>query len=201
MSYKTWLIDPGHGGVINNIYQTFPEKMYKHSTNEVFEEGVFNRTIRDKLINRCEAKGIHVIDLCPTELDVGIDERSDIADIYYRQYPNAVGISLHSNAGKGTGFEVYTSVGETMSDKYAQILCENLISYFPEIEFRKDTVDGDFDKEAHFYILKNTKCPWILPECLFFDNYEDYKLLIDPDFQARYVDALVNFMLKAELVL
>ncbi len=201
MSYKTWLCDPGHGGVINNKYQTWPEKMFKHSNNEVFYEGVFNRTIRDKLINRCEAKGIHIIDLCPTELDVRLDERADIANIYYREYPNAVGLSLHSNAGKGTGFEVYTSVGETMSDKYAQILCENLKSYFPEIEFRQDTTDGDFDKEAHFYILKNTKCPWILPECLFFDNYKDYKLLINPEFQTRYVDALVNFMLKAELVL
>lgn len=201
MSAKVFLIDPGHGGVINNKYQTWPKKMFKHSNTEVFYEGVFNRAIRDKLINRCEAKGIHVIDLCPTELDVQLDERADIANVYYRQYPNAVGISLHSNAGKGTGFEVYTSVGETMSDKYAQILCENLKSYFPEIEFRQDTADGDFDKEAHFYILKHTKCPWILPECLFFDNYEDYKKLIDQEFQARYVDALVNFMLKAELVL
>ncbi|MCK4823520.1 N-acetylmuramoyl-L-alanine amidase [bacterium] len=198
---KTWCLDPGHGGVIDNIYQTFPEKMYKHSLTEVFYEGAFNRLIRDKLINRCEAKGIHVIDLCPTELDVGLDERADIANIYYRQYPNLVGISLHSNAGGGTGFEVYTSVGETMSDKYAQILCEELDARFPEIIFRKDTVDGDWDKEAHFYILKNTKCPWILPECLFFDNYNDYLKLIDPEFQSQYVDVLVNFMLKAELVL
>jgi N-acetylmuramoyl-L-alanine amidase len=201
MSAKVWAIDPGHGGMINNKYQTWPDKMFKHSNTEVFYEGVFNRRIRDKLINRCEAKGIQVIDLCPTEMDVQLDERTDIANIYYRQYLNLVGISLHSNAGGGTGFEVFTSVGETASDKYAQLLAEELIARFPEIKFRKDTVDGDFDKEAHFYILKHTKCPWILPECLFFDNYSDYKKLIDSEFQSDYVDALVNFMLKAELVL
>jgi len=130
-----------------------------------------------------------------------LDGGAEIAKIDYSQYPNLVGISLHSNAGKGTGFEVYTSVGETRSDKYAQILCKELKKRFPEIVFRQDTVDGDFDKEAHFYILKNTKCPWILPECLFFDNYEDYKKLIDPEFQDQYADTLVNFMLKSELVL
>ncbi|KKM83111.1 hypothetical protein LCGC14_1312670 [marine sediment metagenome] len=198
---NVWAIDPGHGGMISGIYQTFPDKMYQHPPMEPFYEGVFNRTIKDKLINRCNKIGIQVIDICPTELDVGLDERADIANIYYRQYPNLVGISLHSNAGKGTGFEVYTSVGETRSDKYAQILCKELKKRFPEIVFRQDTVDGDFDKEAHFYILKNTKCPWILPECLFFDNYEDYKKLIDPEFQDQYADTLVNFMLKSELVL
>ncbi len=201
MSVKTFILDPGHGGMIDNIYQTFPNKMYEYNKNEVFYEGVFNRQIRDKLITVGETWGLHIIDLCPTELDLGLDERADIANIYYRQYPNMVGISLHSNAGKGTGFEVYTSVGETMSDKYAQILCKELKKDFPEIVFRQDTADGDFDKEEQFYILKNTKAPWVLPECLFFDNYEDYKLLITPRFQSRYVDALVNFMLKSELVL
>jgi len=201
MSSKVWIIDPGHGGEISGKYQTWPDKMHKHSNTEVFYEGVFNRRIKEMLIRRCEAKGIYVIDLCPTELDVPLDERADIANVYYRQYSNAVGISLHSNAGGGTGFEVFTSVGETISDEYAELLAKELITKFPDIKFRKDSVSGHFDKEAHFYILKNTKCPWILPECLFFDNYEDYKKLVNPDFQALYVDSLVNFILKAELVL
>lgn len=47
--------------------------------------------------------------------------------------------------------------------------------------------DGDRDKESDFYIIKNAKCPAVLIECLFFDNYEDYKLLIDNNFQDELV--------------
>ena len=197
----TWIIDPGHGGMIDDIYQTFPKKMYKHSLTEIFYEGVVNRIFRDKLIYQCNNRGIHVIDLCPTEIDVPLDERADIANIYYRQYPDAVGISLHSNAGKGTGFEIYTSPGQTRSDPFATLLAKEVQARMPEIVPRHDYSDGDPDKESHFYILVHTKAPWILPECLFFDNYKDYRKLIDPAFQDQYVDTLVNFILKAELVL
>ena len=198
----TWIIDPGHGGMIDDIYQTFPKKMFKHSQTEIFYEGVFNRLIAGKLIAKLDAKGIPNINLCPSELDIELDERVDIANIYHREYRNCIGISLHSNASpshKGTGFEIHTSAGETMSDKYARICGKEIISRLPGVRYRKGDVAGELDKDSHFYILKWTKCPWILPECLFFDNYNDYQLLIDPAFQDKYVDALVNFVLKCEL--
>lgn len=199
MGRQVWLIDNGHGGMVDDIYQTFPDKMFQHSPQEVFYEGVFNRIIKDMLITKLKEKSIHYIDLCPTELDVPLDERVDIANIYHKHYGNCVGISLHSNAGKGTGFEVWTSVGQTKSDRYAEILAHEIMAAFA-IPFRSDKKDGDLDKESMFYILRWTKCPWVLPECLFFDNYEDYKKLIDPEFQVNYVNCLVNFILKTELV-
>ncbi len=200
MKRITLLIDPGHGGMIDDIYQTFPEKMFQHSKTEVFYEGVFNRIIKKKLIYKLDALGFHNIDICPTELDLELDERVDIANIYHREYGNCLLISLHSNAGRGTGFEIWTSVGETKSDRYAHMLGEELMRTFPDVTFRKDSATGEIDKEAHFYILKWSKCPAILPECLFFDNYKDYQMLINEAFQDKYVDALVNFIKKAELV-
>ena len=194
---KTWLIDPGHGGTIGGVYQTAPNKMYDHGQGRIFHEGVFNREITNLVMRRANKAGLHIINLVPTELDVGLDERADIANIYARQYPNSVGISLHSNAGGGTGFEVFTSVGETSSDKYAELFVNEFADAFPYIRIRKDLADGDFDKEAHFYILKNTKCPWILPECLFYDNIRDYEILIDREFQKKYANMIVDFMKKA----
>ena len=194
------LIDMGHGGMIDGIYQTFPEKMFEHSKTEFFYEGVFNRIIGGKLFKKLDAIGIPYIRLCSTNLDIELDERVDIANVYQREFGNCLLISLHSNAGKGTGFEVWTSVGETKSDRYAHMLGEDLMRTFPAIHFRKDSVTGEIDKESNFYILRHTKCPAILPECLFFDNYNDYQMLIDETFQDKYVDTLVNFIKKAELV-
>lgn len=194
------LIDSGHGGMIDGVYQTFPDKMFSYSKTEVFYEGVSNRIFKRKLITKLDNIGIPSIDLCPTELDIELDERVDIANIYHREFGNCLVISLHSNGGGGTGFEIFTSVGETKSDRYAHMLGEELMRTFPEIVFRKDSVTGEIDKEEQFYILKNTKCPAILPECLFSDNYKDYQLLIDEAFQDKYVDALVNFIKKIELV-
>lgn len=193
-----WLIDSGHGGMIDGRYQTAPRKMHVHDDGSVFYEGVSNREIKHQLIDKMMANGLQHIDICPTELDVDVDVRVDIANRYYQEYRNAVLISLHSNAGGGTGFEVWTSVGQTRSDDFAEVMSLEFIDSFKGAPFRKDTSDGDLDKESQFYILKYTKCPAVLPECLFFDNWSDYQLLIDKDFQNDYVDALIRFMIKAE---
>ena len=193
-----WLIDSGHGGMIDGLYQTAPDKMFVHNDGSVFYEGVFNRDIKHQLVDKMMANNLQYIDVCPTELDVDLDVRTDTANRYYREYKNAVLISLHSNAGGGTGFEIWTSVGQTRSDKFAEIMGHIFIDSFLGAPFRPDTSDGDMDKESQFYILKYTKCPAVLPECLFFDNWSDYQMLIDPDFQNDYVDALVKFMLEAE---
>lgn len=200
MSKYLWLCDSGHGGnTVGGDYVTAPAKMYEHSPGEIFYEGVFNRQIKDLLMRKLWDENIDCIDVCPTELDVPLDVRVDVINDYCKHYENSVLISLHSNAGGGSGFEVWTSIGQTRSDTFAEILGRELVSGFRDIPFRSDTVDGDLDKESQFYLLKWTRCPAILPECLFFDNYNDYLLLIDPDFRLAYVHTLVNFIKKAEL--
>ena len=193
-----FLLDSGHSGMLNGEYLTAPAKMYTHDDGSVFYEGVFNRLIKNMLIEELKKESIPYIDICPTELDLSLPLRVAVANYYYRRFPNAVLLSLHSNAGGGTGFEVWTSVGQTKSDQFAEILSQTLIDEFQGSPFRKDTQDGDLDKESQFYILKHTDCPAVLPECLFFDNWSDYQLLIDPEFQKDYVVALVKFILKSE---
>jgi N-acetylmuramoyl-L-alanine amidase len=52
-------------------------------------------------------------------------------------------------------------------------------SYAGELNklLRKDTTDGDKDKEADFYIIKGANCPAVLTENLFQDNRKDVELL------------------------
>jgi len=199
MSKYTWLIDSGHGGMdADGKYITAPAKMFRHSPTEVFYEGVFNREIKSALIRSLWNENILAIDVCPTELDLPLETRVNIINTLYEKYRNAVLISLHSNAGGGTGFEVWTSYGQTRSDRFATGLWERFSGDFPGIRMRKDMADDDVDKEAAFYILKWTRCPAILPECLFYDNYDDFKKLENPMFKDKYVDTLKSFILEAE---
>jgi N-acetylmuramoyl-L-alanine amidase len=46
-----WILDPGHGGMIDGKYQTFPNKMCDHG-DFIFYEGVFNRQIVVKLAKK-----------------------------------------------------------------------------------------------------------------------------------------------------
>ena len=95
---------------------------------------------------------------------------------------NVILISVHCNAaGSGQwmnarGWEAWTSVGETKADELATCLYREAEK--AGFKIRKDMTDGDPDKEAHFYILKHTKCPAVLTENLFQDNREDVAYLL-----------------------
>ncbi|MBQ6203607.1 MAG: N-acetylmuramoyl-L-alanine amidase [Prevotella sp.] len=98
---------------------------------------------------------------------------------------NVIYVSVHVNAagsdGKwhvGTGWEAITSVGQTKADKLADCLYEAAKRNFSNVKIRTDYSDGDPDKEAHLFVLKNTKCPAVLTENLFQDNREDVDYLL-----------------------
>jgi N-acetylmuramoyl-L-alanine amidase len=202
MAEKVFLIDMGHGGLIHDLYQTAPKKMYRHTNGEVAYEGVINRQVGGRVIEGMTDKQLQVVNICPTELDLPLDLRVDIVNAYCKEYGNSncLLISLHCNAGKGDGFEIWTSVGQTASDRYADEFCTHYEQAFPKSRIRTDRQDGDVDKESQFYILKNTRCPAILPEWLFFDNYDNYKIQKDPKMQQKYADAIVTFAQHVQFI-
>ncbi|MDQ9823580.1 hypothetical protein RFZ44_09590, partial [Acinetobacter sp. 163] len=68
----------------------------------------------------------------------------------------------------GTGWEAYTTPGDTDADLLASCLYEEATKVFgartPLLKVRTDLTDGDPDKEANFYLLKKTSCPAVLTE-------------------------------------
>ncbi len=77
-------------------------------------------------------------------------------------------ISIHLNAGGGTGCEVYTWKGAKLP--LATRICENI----SKMGYRNRGVkDG-----SQFYVIKNTPptCEAIIIECCFVDSVDDYKL-------------------------
>lgn len=98
---------------------------------------------------------------------------------------NCVYVSIHVNAaasdGKwhnATGWEAYTTPGKTSSDILATFLYDRAEFNLKGKKIRKDLSDGDPDKEANLYVIKNTKCPAVLTENFFQDTKEDVEYLL-----------------------
>ena len=101
-----------------------------------------------------------------------MSERTDKANDIYRQQKDKDGkdciyVSIHANgfsSETANGWSVYTSEGETKSDLIASVLFDKASKEFPYEYMRKDTSDGDNDKESNFWVLRKTVMPAILSE-------------------------------------
>lgn len=136
-----------------------------------------------------------------------LSKRCKIVNDLCNKYGDCIYVSIHVNAaasdGKwhnGTGWEVYTSVGKTKSDDLATCLYEAARYNASGKKMRTDNSDGDPDKEAHLYVLKNTKCPAVLTENFFQDNKDDVDyLLSDKGFHEivrLHVEGILNYIKK-----
>lgn len=197
MKEKIFLIDSGHGGFINGVYQTDPAKGKKFTfpNGETAYEGQINRLIKAIVMQRLAEEGFMALDVCPTELDLSLDARCDIVNRFCLEFGSdkCLLLSLHSNAGGGNGFEIFTAPGQSKSDLYATIYFATFKQHFPNIKLRADNSDGDPDKESKFYILIHTRCPAILPEFLFYDRWEDWQILKNPQTHKLYAEMIVDF--------
>lgn len=104
-------------------------------------------------------------------------------------------VSIHCNAAEARsahGFEVFTSRGTTRADLVAASLYASISRHFPELRARTDYDDGDIDKEANFYVLRNTSMPAVLVETAFITNFSEEILLGSLRWQTRYAKAIVE---------
>lgn len=138
----------------------------------------FNRDIAARVAYKCKCADIPFQMLVTEMHDISLAERVRRANAIYESDKDAFLVSIHANAGGGTGWEVWTSVGYTKSDVYATIFFEEAMKAFPEWKMRRDMTDGDADKETQFYILKNTKCPAVLTENFFMDTERDCRFIL-----------------------
>jgi N-acetylmuramoyl-L-alanine amidase len=198
MSNYYWILDAGHGGLDLGHYVTAPAKMFTFPDGLEIYEGVINRGILQKVIQSLTAKEIRWNACYENVRDTSLRERVAIADDFYSRDKSCILLSVHSNAGGGSGFEVFTSPGQTKSDKIAHIFCERYKKHFHNHPLRSDFADGDADKEADFYILRKTDCPAILVENLFFDNRTEAEYLLSPEGKQAIANCIVDAILTCE---
>lgn len=180
------ILDNGHGD--NTAGKRSPKGMLTEPERVAFFEYEFNRDIVHRIAQILDEEKIRYDILVPEDHDVSLRSRVDRANDIYNMHKDAFLISVHANAGGGTGWEVFTSVGQTKSDEIATVFCEVAAKSFPEFRMRFDNVDGDPDKESQFYILRNTRCPAILTENFFMDHKKDLGLLITDEFRQRIAE-------------
>ena len=159
-------------------------------------EWSFNRRLAREIKISLDAIGIPCILLVTEDDDISLQERCWRANNLCKGRNDVILISIHANAGGGTGWEAWTSIGETKSDYYAKLLYNSAGNYLRGWKLRSDYGDGDPDKESQFYILKNTICPAIITENLFMDNEKDCKFMLSPEgietLAALHVDTIIT---------
>lgn len=179
------LIDSGHGGMINNIYQTAGKRSPKWTDLPQLFEGVQNREIASLLKTKLTTVGIGFTDVVGSNADISLKARVAKANSIYAKNKSAVYVSIHADAaGNGnedfpaTGISVFTSPGQTKSDILAEEIYQALnIKLGNSTKKRTDSTDGDSDKEAHFYVLTATTCPSVLCELGFMTNRKECELM------------------------
>jgi len=191
-SHYLWILDAGHGGLRpDGSYTTAPAKMHKFPEFTIYE-GVINRAITYLVRDVLKAANIDYAFVFDDIEDTSLQNRVNTADAIYGKDKRAIYLSIHSNAGGGSGLEIFTSPGQTKSDKIANVFAGVYQKHFPNIHFRADKSDGDADKEADFYVLRKTDCPSILVENLFFDNLKEAEFLMSKEGQETIADCIVQ---------
>lgn len=182
---KTVILDNGHGK------ETLGKRSPIWDDGRQLFEWEFNRDIVDRICLLLEQDNIRFERLVPEDVDVSLKERCRRANaIHDRTGGDCFLVSIHGNAGGGSGWECYTTHGDTKADKIASALCRSFEAEFGgEYRMRFDNSDGDPDKEQDFYILRNTKCPAVLTENFFMDNYRDCLLMMSDDGRQRIAEA------------
>lgn len=186
-----YAIDPGHGGSDSGAVG------YIGGRQPFFEKDIVLRVSRDLATLLSRDGRFDVRMTRTTDRFFSLSERAAQANQF-----GATLVSIHANAGGGTGFECFTTPGQTESDKLATAL---LAAYAREssgfegpLPGRYDTKDGDPDKESRFTVLTATKGPAVLFELGFMDRESDLKLMLEPAFPKLAANALYLGILTYE---
>lgn len=174
MSRLRILLDNGHG------QETPGKRSSVWADGSQLFEYEFNRDIVRRIARMLAHKGITFDIIVPENTDIPLYVRANRVNhiCSVNGAKNCLLLSIHANAGGGTGWEVWTSKGQTTADDYAEIIYKRAKIAFPEWKMRADTTDGDHDKEADFAILKKTQCPAVLTENFFMDTERDCRFIM-----------------------
>ncbi len=181
---KIILLDAGHGGFNEDgLYITPGKRSPIWADGSQYFEGVGNRLIRREIALMLEQKGIAYHYVNVGFVDIELSDRVNIANAMCKAYGshNCLLVSIHSNGftnSAAEGWEVFTSPGETKSDKLAEILFESMKQLFPDRKFRADYGDGDPDKEANFSMVVGPMCASVLSENFFHTNEHECRSIL-----------------------
>ncbi|KAA3638785.1 MAG: N-acetylmuramoyl-L-alanine amidase, partial [Bacteroidetes bacterium] len=97
-------LDAGHGAIDpDGNYVTAPNKQFEHSkgtfhNEKWFYEGVWNRTLTNRVAEKLKNLGISYLNVSHEYLDTSLSYRVKMANWYHKNYKKGIYISNHANA-------------------------------------------------------------------------------------------------------
>lgn len=133
--------------------------------NKYLNEVTEDRTVKDKVISYLRAAGHTAYDCTD---DSGTTQSRNLSNIVAKCNAHSVDldISIHLNAGGGTGTEVLYYPGSAEGQAMAAKVSAKIASMF-------GWKDRGAKGRSDLYVLKNTKAVAILVECCFVDSQAD----------------------------
>lgn len=148
MSRYTWILDNGHGGVINGVPQTAGHRSPVWADGTVVYEGEFTRAVVNYLAELLQQRGIQYVKLTPQCQDIGLYERMMRIKAWERE-SNAFLLTLHAN-GNETGVNVLSM---SANSKAADVFRSSLAEEFDGSQVIHLNIVDD-DKESRADIVK-----------------------------------------------
>lgn len=193
------LLDNGHGvetkGKRSPLWEDGTQLLeYKYTrdvVNMIVEKFKFSFTYPE----------ITLIKITPEEEDISLAERCKRVNGYVKEYgkDNCLGISVHVNAfnGKAKGWQLHTYLGESLSDRYAEIVWHSFKKDLDGVMNTRAYSHKSVDFDANFAILRGTRCPFLLTENGFMDNEEECKFLMSEVGMHLIIDSHIKAIVKS----
>ena len=182
----TILLDNGHGK------ETPGKRSPKWSDGSQLFEWEYNRKLVDMIILKLEEIGIESVKIVPEDTDISLSERASRVNKICKT-KRCILISVHCNAGGGTGWEIFSTASKNNSDKLANVFVDTFKTNFPDAKCRGH-------KEKNFTLLYKANCPCVLTENFFMDTEKDCKFLLSEEgfnqVVKLHVDSIVNYIEK-----
>ena len=177
---KRIAVDKGHGGTnADGVYDP-------GAVGNGLRESDLVDVIGDGVISRLSLFQCTVLEVPRFD---SLSARASWANVYGAD----LYLSIHCNAGGGTGFESYVHPNAGERTQEIQTTIHSAVMAFLE---RYDVVNRG-RKTADYQVLRETAMPAVLLECLFVDHAEDAKLLADPAFRDRLANEIAYGIVRA----
>lgn len=191
-------LNAGHGGTtLKNGYLTPGKRGPLGKWGQIFE-GVSNRAFVNDLAFQLTLLGHQVEIISHSNLDNSLGSRGRRA----AEIKPDLLLDIHSNAmsekefGNYTGFEIFTTEGETSSDRFAKHIAKGLKTEYPHVRWRMGP-GGEHDKEKNYtviYMAEQAGVQAVLLEILFMDGIQDYEMLTDPVWRTNLMSHLAKLI-------
>jgi len=185
-----WIIDPGHGKL------TKGKRSPKSPDGRQLLEYEFNHEIAALIVEALDARGIKYLLTIdnPDKHGNALGFRVKKANNFDTQLPK-IYVSIHGNAGPGEGFNKAFRGIETY---YFSPLGKRIADIFQTKLIEATGLKHRGIKKNGFFVLKYTDHPAILTENGFFNNPDEFELMLTHGFRKQIADAHVKAILQIE---